>query len=648
MTDRPNIVARLLDVVANTVAPTWGVARATARARLDASARRSTSLRYDAARSDRTRRRAVAGSADGDLLPDLEVLRRKSRDLVRDDAHASAAVAVKLENVVGAGLKVQADVRADLAGISQQQADDYNNQAERIWQRWASDHCDATECSDFDEMTRQVYRARLLDGEAFVHRVAVPGREISTSWELIDPDRIGDDMRSTTDNVRGGIEFGSRGQPVAYYVSPFHADEARTQNIGANKPERIARKTEDWHNLLHVFRRLRPGQTRGEPLIVPAMPLFEHLHHYLDSEIIAARANSCIALYVERPVDPIGDPDITQEIAAAGDAGSQWHETIEPGTIEYLNAGEKISPYMPNRPGTTFDPFVVRVLRAICAALGLPYEMVVKDFGGMNYSSARVSLLEARRGFELEQSLLISQWLRPVWRTVMQEAIAAGLLPQFPQAVENPEPFLAARWIRPAWGWVDPVKEAEASRVAIVNNLSTPDREAARAGMDAEEVLRARARHMVRARDIEQANDLPPGSLNASLLSDELPSPVGAAADEPQTTPTAGDEDDAAAPGDAAAAAAAVKQRDTGADPAEVAARLNAVAIAMRAGLITPQQHDEEDTRARVGLPPMSAEVVAAWSKETTRRPITLARVGEELDQQPAADDPEQPNNQPN
>lgn len=626
MTDQPNIVARVLDAVANTVAPSWGVSRATARARLTAGAKRSASLRYDAARSDRTRRRAVAGSADGDLLPDLEVLRRKSRDLVRDDAHASAAVAVKLENVVGAGLKVQADVRAELAGISQQQADDYNGQAERIWAQWAADHCDATECSDFDEMTRQVYRARLLDGEAFVHRVAVPGREISTAWELIDADRIGDDMRTPNDNVRAGIEFGDRGEAVAYYVSPFHADEARTQNIGANQPQRIARKTEDWHNLLHVFRRVRPGQTRGEPLIVPALPLFEHLHHYLDSEIIAARANSNIALYVERPVDPISDPDITQEIGATDSgAGSQWHETIEPGTIEYLNAGEKISPYMPNRPGTTFDPFVVRVLRAICAALGLPYEMVVKDFGGMNYSSARVSLLEARRGFELEQSLLISQWLRPVWRTVMQEAIAAGKLPQFPQAVENPEPFLAARWIRPAWGWVDPVKEAEASRVAIANNLSTPDREAARAGMDAEEVLRARARHLVRARDIEQANGLAPGA----LTSEDPPAPVDASIDSGTEQET----DDDASPAPAPV--------DSGEDTAALAARLNAVAIAMRAGLITPQQADEEDTRARVGLPPMSANVAAAWSKETTRRPITLARATEELDQQ--TDDPPAP-----
>jgi capsid protein len=77
------------------------------------------------------------------------------------------------------------------------------------------------------------------------------------------------------------------------------------------------------------------------------------------------------------------------------------------------------------------------------------------------------------------------------------------------------EAFLAARWIRPAWGWVDPVKEIESSTLAVKGNLSTPQAEAARSGMDLEEIYESRADAWVLAREIEQRKGLPEGALEA-------------------------------------------------------------------------------------------------------------------------------------
>lgn len=503
-------------------------------------------MRYEAARIDGQRAKMVSGSADGDLLPDLDTLRAKSNALVRDDAHASAAIRVYIENVVGNGIVPQAAVRPEETGLTQAQCDELNAAQEAVFARWSEDMADANEVEDFHGLTAMVCRGRLVDGETFAHRIAVPGRELSTAWELIDPARV-DNTTVPNPAVRYGVEIGERGQPIAYWIAPQHPDDAMFLRAVDNRPIRIERtKAGGWHNVLHVFRRDRAGQSRGVPIIVPALGLFEQLHHYLDSEVIAARTNANTAAIVERNVDPSNPGTaLRQEFEnphGRGDGAPIWHEAVQPGTYQYLNPGEKFTPYNPQRPGTTFDPFVIRILRAIAGAMGLSYELIVKDFARMNFTSSRAKLNEVRRGLLREQNLLIARWCRPVWQTVQREAIASGLVPIYPQMAVNMRPFLAARWIRPAWGWVDPVKEIEASSKAVAENLSTRQVESLRSGMDLEEVLEAAADEWLLRRAIERRKGLPDGTLDIAPKAGAAPPPSVA----PGAVPDGEDEDEGA------------------------------------------------------------------------------------------------------
>lgn len=550
---RPNLLARALDAFVLTISPARGVQRLASRARASAL------LSYDAARRDRVRSQPRAGSADSDLLPDLAVLREKSRSLVRDDAHAAAAARVWVENVVGCGINPQACARPEETGLSQEDCDAWNEAVEQLWFEWAAGPCDANRYSDWAALTRAVERSRFTDGEALVHRVV---RDGVSCWELIDVDRLQDPAQVGTVNTRHGVELGAYGDAVAYWILPQHPDDVMFLRRAVRlQPDRYLRDLGGWPNILHVFRRDRAGLSRGVPVITPAMPLFEHLHHYLDSEVIAARANANIAAIVRRPLDK-ADPAISALVGdlgpnSDGTAEVQYLEHIEPGTFQYLNEGEELQAFTPNRPGSAFDPFVMRILRAICGAIGLPYELVVKDFGAMNYSSARVSLLEARRGFETEQQLLIDTWCRPCWETRVREAVVNGELPTFPQMADpaiGMQPFLEARWIRGAWGWVDPTKEIDAARLAVESNLSTPQAEAARAGLDVEEILEARARFLVKAREIEERNDLEPGELTrgaaqpapaSQTQQQQQPEPQDSGDSEPDAAdPAEGDEED--------------------------------------------------------------------------------------------------------
>ena len=60
-----------------------------------------------------------AGSPDADILPDLDTLRTRSRDLIRNHGVAGGAVQTMVDSVVGGGLRLSA--HAGLPGPGQGQ-----------------------------------------------------------------------------------------------------------------------------------------------------------------------------------------------------------------------------------------------------------------------------------------------------------------------------------------------------------------------------------------------------------------------------------------------------------------------------------------------------------------------------------------------
>ena len=525
-------VARAVDAVLSPIAPRLVLSRQ--RARMQSMAM----LAYDMAARKRTRRVQRSGSADGDLLVDLPEMRRNSRSMVRDDSSASAMVRVLEDNIVGTGLRPQMMVDREATGLSDSEADRFNRDAEAYF-AVAAEEVDASENDTFWSMQRQVLRTLVVDGEFLLHRTYIEDsrRLVGTAFECIDVDRLVDPVVSGSIDVRAGVEVGDRQNALAYWITPRHPDETgvlhKTPRMRTNVPERWLRYAGGQPSILHGFRRDRPGQTRGVPFFAASFALVEAMNDMLETELQAARAAAKFCAFIKQTMD-------TNAGGIEQDSDGQWHERLESATIRYLNAGEELVPYTPNRPGNNFEPFVVRVLRSICASLGLPYEMVAKDFGGMNYSSARVALLEARRGFEALQQLLVEKLCQPVFAATMVDGIVSGKIRMPRGFLQRPSLFLRAYWQPPAWGWVDPTKEIDASRLAIENSLSTPQAEAARQGGDAEANLEQRARFLKRAQQVEKAYGLQPGALTetaqqkqaaaatAATQPSDVPAPTGA------------------------------------------------------------------------------------------------------------------------
>jgi capsid protein len=63
-------------------------------------------------------------------------------------------------------------------------------------------------------------------------------------------------------------------------------------------------------------------------------------------------------------------------------------------------------------------------------------------------------------------------------------------------------------WVPQGWQWVDPLKEAEASKLAIEQGLSTLSDETASQGKDWEEVVEQRAREQKKIKELEERDGI--------------------------------------------------------------------------------------------------------------------------------------------
>lgn len=424
--------------------------------------------------------------ADADLLPDLELLRDRSRDLVRNNPLAAGVINTVCTSVVGTGLQLQVRVDRDFLKLSDAEADRFAAATEREFALWAeSPNCDLGRQLTFYDYQALVFRSSLENGDCFVllpyvQRQSDPYR---LRLQLVEADRVcNPDYRADSASLSGGVQKDTQGAPMAYHVLDSHPG-----GVGA-KPS--WRQVPVWspsgqRNALHVYTPLRPGQTRGVPYLAPVIEAFKQLGMYTHAEVMAAVVSAKFTVFVKTS---------DGEVQFAGAERSRTQDfSLGNGAIVGLAEGEEISTVNPGRPNAAFDPFVQSILRQIGVALELPYEVLIKHFTA-SYSAARAALLEAWKFYNTRRSFLATHFCQVVYEEWLTHAVAEGRLyaPGFLRG--DPmvrKAYSGAVWVGPAPGQIDPLKEIEAAARRIEVGVSSLAREtAALTGMDWEVELR--------------------------------------------------------------------------------------------------------------------------------------------------------------
>lgn len=508
----------LFDRAVATLSPARGLARYQAKVRLAAAELSFAGRAIEGAKSKRTRADWMnVGNADADTAVRHERAgaRQIARDLVLNNPYVAGAVSRAIDNVVGRGITPQCQLQADPDGsrppnapagwepISEDAARRFAEQAEALFAEFAEnpDICDVNGELTFYEMQALQERAQRVDGEHLLHFPQAKGANgvAEFALELIEVDRLGTPLGHAATKgalIRDGVELDpATHAPIAYWVRREHPGSDHLLSIG--KFTRIPRDYDSGRprmRLIHDKQRI--GQTRGYTPFAPCLETIEDLHRYWEAEILRSRIAACFGAFVESPA-----AYSLQTNAGDLDGDSKRREKVEPGRIWYGQPGEKVTFGNPSSPNQQFGAFTEVLLRAIGVAVGMPWELIALDFSKTNYSSARASLLEARRTFQRRQHFLAVHCCQPVWEQVIGYGISSGRLAA-PGFSARRRDYLASYWTPPSWGWVDPVKEEVAARESIRGFLSTHADELAAQGKDFDQVVERCAREHKRLKEL--------------------------------------------------------------------------------------------------------------------------------------------------
>lgn len=464
-----------VDAIVEALAPRLAVKRERARAQLERY------RAYDAAA--KTRRLAgwkatnLSHSAETEFA--LDLLRARSRELVRNNEWAKTAVGVWARNAIGDGFKLR------LEGPKRA-----SKRALELWKAWAG----TTQVDPAGRLTlagqgslgmREVVEA----GEFLIRRRwrrgdTGRGLAVPLQLELLEPDHLDTTKRlEGTDaekaRIYQGVQYSSRGRLQGYWLYPEHPGDSRAlrRTTSVFVPAR---------DVIHVFRQDRIGQVRGVPWGASCLVRVRKIGDYEDAELERKAIASLFVGFVHDIEGGLGDNVVK---AAGADLA------MEPGAWEELPPGKEI---------TFSDPPVVEgyadymtvSLHAVAKGFEVTYEDLTGDLSRVNFSSARLGrIAHADAVHEFQTHTWVPLVCSRVWEWFLEAATVAGRLPQ--SAGE-----LVAEWTPPRPRLADPKTEVTTANLRVRNGFQSLSGAIRELGGDPQEVLEELSGDMTRLDDL--------------------------------------------------------------------------------------------------------------------------------------------------
>jgi len=424
--------------------------------------------RYDAAVTNDDNRRHWANadglSANSANSPETRrVLRNRSRYEVANNSYARGIVLTLAHDVVGTGPRLQM-----LTGDAEA-----NRRIELEFGRWSK-------AVGLAALLRTMRMARATDGESFA--ILTNNSRITTDLQLdlrlVEADQVcTPDLNLRIGNSVDGIAFDQAGNPTEYHVLRKHPGESAS---GLNRDyDRIPAS-----NVLHWFRADRPGQARGIPDIMPALPLFAQLRRFTLAVLAAAETAADFAgiLYTDAPAN--GEADAAEPFESI---------QLEKRSLVTMPGGWRMEQMRAEQPSTTFAEFKHEILNEIARCLNMPFNVAAGNSSGYNYASGRLDHQTYFKAIRVEQAHLECVVLDRLLAAWFDEA---ALIPDLLPAGLGPIAVWPHQWFWDGHEHVDPAKEANAQATRLANHTTTLADEYARRGQDWEAQLRQRAKEI--------------------------------------------------------------------------------------------------------------------------------------------------------
>lgn len=410
-------------------------------------------------------------SSDEELFRDLRALRGRSRWLAKNNGYYRRYLDMCVDNIVGpAGVRIEAKVRGRNGELDRQA----NEQIEAAWRKWSRKGVPMrrSKWSRVD-MERAAVYAVARDGEVFFRKWYGAG-EFGYQLEMVDAMRVPVEMNtvmSAAVQVINGIEY-TDGEVSGYYI----AKRGMKSDFIAENYERVDAKF-----VLHIYEPTSPEQKRGVPWLAAGMQRLHMLDRYENAEVVASRIAAEKGGFFSRTAAAdsgfSGDADEEQEI--------QMMES-EAGSFGLLPEGYQFQAWDPTHPTSAFESLSNKLLKGIASAGNINYTSLANDLSEVNYSSARIGMLEVRDNWRAKQGWFIAWFHEEIYRDWLTQAMSAGALKLTWARLDDYE---RVSWVPRSWAWVDPQKEANANLTNVKLRVKTLSDIAAEQGLEWEDVI---------------------------------------------------------------------------------------------------------------------------------------------------------------
>ena len=423
--------------------------------------------------------------------------------MVRNNPLAGGALNTITTNVVGSGLTVQPQVDGEYLGLGEQQVIDLQALFERHWSAYSeSQFCTLDGDQSFVESQDLALRSCLERGDVFA---MLPTRAPSRNYpyslriQLVEADRVcNPDFQRDTATRIAGIDRDGDGMAITYHVAnQFPSAYSSRSAIKWTSIPAVGSAT-GRRNVLHLYTKLRPGQSRGIPYLSTVIEPLRQLSSYTDNELMASVVSSMFTVFVKSETGSGLGP--MAPTAETGGSDSDEDYKLGNGAILDLLPNESVEIANPMRPNALFDPFVLAVLRQIGARLELPFEILIKHYTS-SYSAARAAMLDAWKFFSSRRTWIARRYCQPIYEAFVDELVATGRV-QAPGYYADPmirAAYTGSLWVGPPRGQIDPVKENQADGYAEDRGWKTAAQNTSERGGDWEQNRKQRMREVAQS-----------------------------------------------------------------------------------------------------------------------------------------------------
>ena len=461
-------MGNVLDNIIGFISPAAGARREAWRQYLDEQ------RNYDAGGYDRLNAGWVAynQSAEQTDRYSRDTIRARARDLERNSDMANSIIGAYRRNVVGHGWTLRARTSSETL----------NKKIQEAWAEWCKrKNCDVTETQSFNQMLRMAERRKKVDGGILFKKCYTGGGLLPFKLQAREVDEL-DTGRVAPHNpkcrVIGGIELNTYNKPVGYWIRQYNVD-----GFGQIDPVYVPAK-----DIIYFFTKDRPSQVREMSDLAPTITRVRDANEFMTAVSVKERIAACLAVFVKKIIPTTGNFARGVGVSDGRPREDYDGKRISPGMIKELNAGDEIQVVNPTGQATDAASYIKLQQRLIGAGQGLSYEATSRDMSQSNYSSARQGIIEDGQTYIEDIELLQEVVMDEVYETFIISGVLSGLF-NIPGFWEDKQKYFKHEWVAAPKKWIDPSKEAMATKIALQTGQKTYQQIAAENGKDWKEQI---------------------------------------------------------------------------------------------------------------------------------------------------------------